>query len=139
SGITCDFRGFSAWRKSFRPSLTREIIDLYRRGKELRRASSARWAQAGLPKSDRPPCLCKVRVRIPSECEAVHTSLRGFGPYDLPQALIVEGSMRGEIINEYQKLNSADQKAFGRWLWANAVVGSDIAGRIDCTHLQLPG
>jgi hypothetical protein len=30
--------------------------------------------------------------------------------------------MRGEIINEYQKLNSADQKTFRRWLWANAVV-----------------
>jgi hypothetical protein len=34
----------------------------------------------------------------------------------------MEGSMRGEIINEYQKLNSADQKTFRRWLWANAVV-----------------
>jgi hypothetical protein len=32
--------------------------------------------------------------------------------------------MRGEIINEYQKLNSQDQKAFRRWLWANAVVGA---------------
>jgi hypothetical protein len=31
--------------------------------------------------------------------------------------------MRGEVINEYQKLNSEDQKAFRRWLWANAVVG----------------
>jgi hypothetical protein len=31
--------------------------------------------------------------------------------------------MRGEMINEYQKLNSEDQKAFRRWLWANAVVG----------------
>ena len=31
--------------------------------------------------------------------------------------------MRGEIINEYQKLNSEDQKAFQRFLWANAVVG----------------
>jgi hypothetical protein len=29
--------------------------------------------------------------------------------------------MRGEIINEYQKLNSKDQKTFRRWLWANAV------------------
>ena len=32
--------------------------------------------------------------------------------------------MRGEIINEYEKLNSEDQKAFRRWLWANAVVGA---------------
>jgi hypothetical protein len=32
--------------------------------------------------------------------------------------------MRGEIINEYQKLNSEDQKAFRRFLWTNAVVGT---------------
>ena len=32
--------------------------------------------------------------------------------------------MRGEIINEYQRLNSEDQKAFRHWLWANAVVGA---------------
>ena len=32
--------------------------------------------------------------------------------------------MRGEIIYEYQKLNSADQKAVRRYLWANAVVGA---------------
>jgi hypothetical protein len=32
--------------------------------------------------------------------------------------------MRGEIINEYQRLNSEDQKAFRRWLWANAVIGA---------------
>jgi len=32
--------------------------------------------------------------------------------------------MRGEFINEYQKLNSEDQKAFRRWLWFNAVVGA---------------
>ena len=32
--------------------------------------------------------------------------------------------MRGEMINEYQKLNSEDQKTFRRWLWANAVVGA---------------
>jgi hypothetical protein len=30
--------------------------------------------------------------------------------------------MRGEIINEYQKLNSEDQKTYRRWLWINAVV-----------------
>jgi hypothetical protein len=32
--------------------------------------------------------------------------------------------MRGEFINEYQKLNSEDQKTFRRWLWVNAVVGA---------------
>jgi hypothetical protein len=32
--------------------------------------------------------------------------------------------MRGEFLNEYQKLNSEDQKAFRRWLWVNAVVGA---------------
>jgi len=34
------------------------------------------------------------------------------------------GSMRGEIINEYQKLNLEDRKAFRAWLWVNAVVGA---------------
>ena len=32
--------------------------------------------------------------------------------------------MRGELINVYQRLNSEDQKAFRRWLWANAVIGA---------------
>jgi hypothetical protein len=32
--------------------------------------------------------------------------------------------MRGEIINEYQKLNSEDQKTLRRWLWVNALVGA---------------
>jgi hypothetical protein len=32
--------------------------------------------------------------------------------------------MRGEIINEYQKLNLEDRKAFRAWLWVNAVVGA---------------
>jgi hypothetical protein len=32
--------------------------------------------------------------------------------------------MRGEIIYPYQKLNSADQKVFRRWLWANTIVGA---------------
>jgi len=32
--------------------------------------------------------------------------------------------MRGEIINEYLRLNSENQKTFRRWLWANAVVGA---------------
>jgi hypothetical protein len=32
--------------------------------------------------------------------------------------------MRGEIIYEYRRLNSEDQKAFRRFLWANTVVGA---------------
>jgi hypothetical protein len=45
--------------------------------------------------------------------------------------------MRGEIINEYQKLNSKDQKAFRRWLWANAVVGAILLTGLIA--LTLPG
>ena len=32
--------------------------------------------------------------------------------------------MGGEIIYEYQKLNSEDQKAFRHWLWVNTIVGA---------------
>jgi len=32
--------------------------------------------------------------------------------------------MRGEIIYEYHRLNSKDQKVVRRWLWANIVVGA---------------
>jgi hypothetical protein len=38
--------------------------------------------------------------------------------------------MRGEIINEYQKLNSEDQKVFRCWLWANAVVGAILLAEL---------
>jgi hypothetical protein len=42
--------------------------------------------------------------------------------------------MRGEIINEYRKLNSEDQKAFRRWLWTNTIVGAIlVAGLIALT------
>jgi hypothetical protein len=44
--------------------------------------------------------------------------------------------MRGEIINEYQKLNSKDQKAFHRWLWANAVVGAILLTGLIAVALQ---
>jgi hypothetical protein len=47
--------------------------------------------------------------------------------------------MRGEIINEYQKLNSADQKAFGRWLWANAVVGAILLAGLIALTCNFPG
>jgi len=30
--------------------------------------------------------------------------------------------MRGEMINEYLRLDPENQKTFRRWLWANAVV-----------------
>jgi hypothetical protein len=45
--------------------------------------------------------------------------------------------MRGEIINEYQKLNSKDQKAFHRWLWVNPVVGAILLTGLIA--LTLPG
>ena len=47
--------------------------------------------------------------------------------------------MRGEIINEYQKLNSADHKAFGRWLWANAVVGAILLAGLIALTSNFPG
>jgi len=47
--------------------------------------------------------------------------------------------MRGEISNEYQKLNSEDQKAFPRWLWANAVVGAILLAGLIALALKFPG
>ena len=47
--------------------------------------------------------------------------------------------MRGEIINEYQKLNSEDQKTFRRWLWANTVVGAILLAGLIVLALKLPG
>src|SRR5215468_8587279 len=44
--------------------------------------------------------------------------------------------MRGEIINEYQRLNSKDKKAFRRWLWANAVVGAILLTGLIAIALQ---
>jgi hypothetical protein len=45
--------------------------------------------------------------------------------------------MRGELIQEHQKLNSEDQKAFHRWLWANTVVGAILlAGLIAFVFLR---
>jgi hypothetical protein len=44
--------------------------------------------------------------------------------------------MRGEIINEYQRLNSKDQKAFGRWLWVNAVVGAILLTGLIALAIQ---
>ena len=44
--------------------------------------------------------------------------------------------MRGEFINEYQKLNSKDQKTFRRWLWVNAVVGAILLTGLIAVALQ---
>ena len=46
--------------------------------------------------------------------------------------------MRGEFINEYQKLNSEDQKTFRRWLWANTVVGAILLAGLIALALKLP-
>ena len=44
--------------------------------------------------------------------------------------------MRGEIINEYLRLNSENQKTFRRWLWANAVVGAILLTGLIAVALQ---
>jgi hypothetical protein len=51
----------------------------------------------------------------------------------------MEGSMRGEMINEYEKLNSKDQKTFRRWLWANAVVGAILLSGLIVLASKSPG
>ena len=47
--------------------------------------------------------------------------------------------MRGEMINEYRKLNSEDQKEFRRWLWANTVVGAILLTGLIALALKVPG
>src|SRR5262245_24147985 len=63
-----------------------------------------------------------------TKCEVVHTSTPIRSPQYRATLFLVSlaggGAMRGEIINEYKKLNSEEQKTFHRWLWANAVVGA---------------
>jgi hypothetical protein len=44
--------------------------------------------------------------------------------------------MREEIIYEYQRLNSEDQKAFRRFLWANTVVGAILLTGLIAVALQ---
>jgi hypothetical protein len=44
--------------------------------------------------------------------------------------------MTRETINEYRKLNSEDQKAFRRWLWANTVVGAILLTGLIALALQ---
>ena len=47
--------------------------------------------------------------------------------------------MRGEIIYEYRKLNSEDQKAFRRFLWANTVVGAILLTGLIVLASKNPG
>jgi len=47
--------------------------------------------------------------------------------------------MRGEMINQYEKLNSEDQKVFRRWLWANAVVGAILLTGLIALALKFSG
>ena len=47
--------------------------------------------------------------------------------------------MRGAHINEYQKLNSEDQKTFRRWLWANAVVLAILLTGLIVLVSKFPG
>jgi hypothetical protein len=47
--------------------------------------------------------------------------------------------MRGEIINEYRKLNSEDQKAFRRFLWTNTVVGAILLAGLISLAVNVPG
>jgi hypothetical protein len=47
--------------------------------------------------------------------------------------------MRGEIVNEYQRLNSEDQKTFRRWLWANTVVGAILLAGLIALASKSPG
>jgi hypothetical protein len=47
--------------------------------------------------------------------------------------------MRGEIINEYERLNSKDQIAFRRWLWANTVVGAILLTGLIALAVKFSG
>jgi hypothetical protein len=47
--------------------------------------------------------------------------------------------MRGEIINEYQKLNAEDQKAFRRFLWTNTVVGAILLAGLIVLAVNVAG
>jgi hypothetical protein len=47
--------------------------------------------------------------------------------------------MRGEIIYEYRRLNSEDQKTFRRFLWANTVVGAILLAGLIALASKNPG
>jgi len=43
---------------------------------------------------------------------------------------------RGEIVEEYRRMNAGDRTAFRRWLWTNTVVGAVcIAALIAITSI----
>jgi hypothetical protein len=46
--------------------------------------------------------------------------------------------MRGEIVYDYQKLNSEDQKAFRRFLWTNAAVGAILVAGLIVLASKVP-
>ena len=46
--------------------------------------------------------------------------------------------MRGEIFNQYEKLNSEDQKVFRRWLWVNAVIGAILLAGLIALAVNVP-
>src|SRR5262249_55736215 len=46
--------------------------------------------------------------------------------------------MRGEMINQYEKLNSEDQKVFRRWLWVNAVTVAILLAGLIAFAVNVP-
>jgi hypothetical protein len=46
--------------------------------------------------------------------------------------------MRGEIFNQYEKLNLEDQKVFRRWLWVNAVIGAIFLAGLIALAVNVP-
>jgi len=47
--------------------------------------------------------------------------------------------MRGEMSNEYLRLDSENQKTFRRWLWANAVVLAILLTGLIVLVSKFPG
>src|SRR5262249_10473730 len=78
------------------------------------------------------------------KCDGHHSG-RGRARVDSLGSKEREESMRGEFINdseffnEYLKLNSADQKTFRRWLWANTVVGAILLTGLIALPVKSPG
>ena len=47
--------------------------------------------------------------------------------------------MRGEIIYDYQKLNSEDKKAVRRFLWVNAAIATILLAGLIALAVSVPG
>jgi hypothetical protein len=47
--------------------------------------------------------------------------------------------MRGDLADQYHRLNPEDQKAFSRWLWANTVVGAVLLAGLIVLAAKLSG